>query len=88
MKNYKNIYLLIKNNKFNSAINELNKIKEETNDSFEYSYLKGFAFLNINKNNDAIENFSNAIKINQENVLSFFYRGFVVKRTSNSTINK
>ena len=75
MKNYKNIYLLIKNNKFNFDIDELNKIKEETNDSFEYSYLKGFAFLNINKINDAIENFSNAIKINQENVLSFFYRG-------------
>ena len=75
MKNYKNIYLLIKNNKFSLAINELNKLKKEEIDSFEYNYLKGFSFLNLNKINEAIENFSSAIKINQDNVLSYFYRG-------------
>ena len=75
MKNYKNIYLLIKNNKFNLALNELNKIKKEESNSFEYNYLKGFSFLNLNKINDAIENLSSAIKIDQNNVLSYFYRG-------------
>ena len=65
MKNYKNIYLLIKNNKFNLALNELNKIKKEECNSFEYNYLKGFSFLNLNKINDAIENLSSAIKIDQ-----------------------
>ena len=75
MKNYKNIYLLVKNKKFNSAINELNKIKNDEVNSFEYNYLKGFSFLNLNKIDDAVENLSSAIQINQGNVLPYFYRG-------------
>ena len=75
MKNYKNIYILIKNKKFNLAINELNKIENEEITNFEYNYLKGFSYLNLNKINNAIVNLSSAIKINQSNVLSYFYRG-------------
>ena len=88
MKNYKNIYLLIKKKEFNLAISELNKINIQKTNSFEYSYLKGFAFLNLNKINDAIENFSNAIKINQNNVLSYFYRGIAYLKLNNFDLAK
>ena len=75
MKNYKNIYLLIKNNRFDLALNELNKLDKEEAKSFEYNYLKGFTFLNLNKLKNAVEYLTSAIKINQNNVLSYFYRG-------------
>ena len=74
MKNYKNIYLLIKNNRFDLALNELNKLDKEEAKSFEYNYLKGFTFLNLNKLKNAVEYLTSAIKINQNNVLSYFYR--------------
>ena len=54
MKNYKNIYLLVKNKKFNLAINELNKIENDEVNSFEYNYLKGFSLLNLNKIDDSL----------------------------------
>ena len=63
MKNYKNIYILIKNKKFNLAINELNKIENEEITNFEYNYLKGFSYLNLNKINNAIENLSSQFKL-------------------------
>ena len=75
MKNLKNIYLLIKNNRFESALNELDKFNEKNDKTFEYYYLKGFTYLSLNKLNNAIKNFSLAIKINQNYVLSYFYRG-------------
>lgn len=74
MKNYKNIYLLIKEKKFDLALNDLDKLPKNEIRNFEYYYLKGFSYLNLNKIDNAIKNFSLAIKSNEDNILSYFYR--------------
>ena len=74
MENYKNIYLLIKEKKFKIKIDNYEAILGNEIRNFEYYYLKGFSYLNLNKIDDAIKNFSSAIKSNENNVLSYFYR--------------
>ena len=74
MDNYKNIYLLIREKKFDLALNHLEKIPKNEIRNFEYYYLKGFSYLNLNKIDNAIENFSLVLKSNKDNVLSYFYR--------------
>ena len=74
MENYKNIYLLIKEKKFDLALNDLDKLAKNEIRNFEYYYLKGFSYLNLNKIDNAIKNFSLAIKSDEVNVVSYFYR--------------
>ena len=74
MENYKNIYLLIKEKKFDLALNDLDKLPKNEIRNFEYYYLKGFSYLNLNKIDNAIKNFSLSIKSNEDNILSYFYR--------------
>ena len=74
MENFKNIYLLIKKKKFDLALNDLDKLPNDEIRNFEYYYLKGFSYLNLNKIDNAIKNFSLAIKSNENNILSYFYR--------------
>lgn len=74
MENYKNIYLLIKEKKFDLALSDLDKLPKNEIRNFEYYYLKGFSYFNLNKIDNAIKNFSLAIKSNEDNFPSYFYR--------------
>ncbi len=83
MKKFNEIILLIKSNKFNESLNELDQLESSDRSVFEFYYLSGICFLNLNRNNEAIKNFTKAISLNDSNFSAYFYRG-----TANFKLNK
>ena len=73
--NFDVILLLIKDHKFDESIEYLNKLPPEDKSSFDYYYLKGVSYLNLNKFNHAIENFSLAIDIKDNDFIVYHFRG-------------
>ncbi len=73
--NFNEVTTLIKNSKFTEAVNLLNTSKDAEKKSPNYFFLKGICYLYLNEFNQAVDNFSLAININNKNPKLYFYRG-------------
>ena len=74
--NFNEITTLIKDSKFIEAINLLNTLKGDEKKNSNYFFLKGISYLYLNEFNQAIDNFTLAINMNNKNPKLFFYRGY------------
>ena len=73
--NLNDILLLIKNRKFSESIKCLDKLIKEDKNNFDYYYLRGVSYLNLEEFTKAIENFSLTINIKDDNFLTYHFRG-------------
>ena len=73
--NINDLLLLIKNSKFSETIKHLDGLILKNKNNFDYYYLRGLSYLNLNKFAAAIENFSLAIGIKNDNFLAYHFRG-------------
>ena len=76
--NLNDILLLIKNKKFNKSIEHLDKLIKEDKNNFDYYYLIGVSYLNLKEFTKAIENFSLAINIKDDNFLTYHLEEFLI----------
>ncbi len=73
--NFNDVLLLVKNKKFNEALEFLEKLIKKDQNNFEYHHLKGTIHFNLDELNDAILCFSKTIKINEKNFNMYYLRG-------------
>ena len=80
--NLKDVTILIKNNKFTEALKSLKELSELEKGNPIYFFLKGISHLYLSEFNDAEENFSYALKLDDKNPNYFFYRAYTLTRFS------
>ena len=81
--NFKDILLLIRNDKFNEAIEHLDELIKIDKNNFDYYHLRGVSYLNLKKFTEAVKDFSSAINIKNDNFLTYHFRGICYLKLNN-----
>jgi len=81
-KNFFEIINLLKELKFQIALEKLIPIEEKNKDYF-YFYLLGLSYQGINQFNEAIKNFEKSIKLNNKFIESYFNLGIIFFKSKN-----
>jgi len=80
--NFFEVVDLLKQSKFQIALNKLNTT-EDKNKNYFYFYLLGLSYQGINQFNEAIKNFEKSIKLNNKFIESYFNLGIIFFKLKN-----